>query len=159
MAKEVLPKYFAGISQKEVQAAADAAYTEYESHMAKIRAKGGEIIDEARRQGKRIIVLAGRPYHVDPEVNHGIDRLIVRHGAAVITEDSISNRVEKFPTSVLNQWTYHSRCMQPPSTAPPSRYGSGPAGVLRLRRGCHHHRRDPRDPAGRGQAVHPAEDR
>ena len=79
------------------------------AHMARIRARGGQIIDEARRQGKRIIVLAGRPYHVDPEVNHGIDRLIVRHGAAVITEDSISDRVQKFPTSVLNQWTYHSR--------------------------------------------------
>ena len=61
---------------RSVQAAADAAYAEYESHMAKIRVKGSEIIDEARRQGKRIIVLAGRPYHVDPEVNHGIDRLI-----------------------------------------------------------------------------------
>ena len=109
MAKEILPKYFGGISQKEVQEAADAAYAEYAAHMAKIRARGGQIIDEARRQGKRIIVLAGRPYHVDPEVNHGIDRLIVRHGAAVITEDSISDRVQKFPTSVLNQWTYHSR--------------------------------------------------
>ena len=42
-------------------------------------------------------------------LNHGIDHLITRHGAAVVTEDSISNRVEKFPTSVLNQWTYHSR--------------------------------------------------
>ena len=50
-----------------------------------------------------------RPYHVDPEVNHGIDTLITRAGAAVITEDSISNRVEKFPTTVLNQWTYHAR--------------------------------------------------
>ena len=109
MAKNILPKYFGGISEKEVQAAADAAYAEYESHMAKIRVKGSAIIDEARRQGKRIIVLAGRPYHVDPEVNHGIDRLITRHGAAVVTEDSISNRVQKFPTSVLNQWTYHSR--------------------------------------------------
>ena len=95
--KNVLPKYFGGISEKEVQEAADAAYAEYEAHMAKIRVKGSEIIDEARRQGKRIIVLAGRPYHVDPEVNHGIDRLITRHG------------VQKFPTSVLNQWTYHSR--------------------------------------------------
>ena len=109
MAKDVLPKYFGGISEREVQAAADAAYAEYEAHMAKIRVKGSEIIDEARRQGKRIIVLAGRPYHVDPEVNHGIDHLITRHGAAVVTEDSISNRVQKFPTSVLNQWTYHSR--------------------------------------------------
>ena len=109
MAKNVLPKYFGGISEKEVQEAADAAYAEYEAHMAKIRVKGSEIIDEARRQGKRIIVLAGRPYHVDPEINHGIDHLITRHGAAVVTEDSISNRVERFPTSVLNQWTYHSR--------------------------------------------------
>ena len=57
MAKNILPKYFGGISEKEVQAAADAAYAEYESHMAKIRVKGSEIIDEARRQGKRIIVL------------------------------------------------------------------------------------------------------
>ena len=92
-----------------MQEAANAAYAEYEAHMAQIRVKGSEIIDEARRQGRRIIVLAGRPYHVDPEVNHGIDHLITRHGAAVVTEDSISNRVEKFPTSVLNQWTYHSR--------------------------------------------------
>ena len=46
---------------------------------------------------------------MDPEVNHGIDTLITRAGAAVITEDSISNRVEKFPTTVLNQWTYHAR--------------------------------------------------
>ena len=89
MAKEVLPKYFGGISEREVQAAADAAYAEYEAHMAKIRVKGSEIIDEARRQGKRIIVLAGRPYHVDPEVNHGIDTLITRAGAAAITASPV----------------------------------------------------------------------
>ena len=105
----ILAKYFAGIKKVEVQAAADAAYAEYYRHMAQIRAKGEEIIEKARAEGRRIIVLAGRPYHVDPEVNHGIDTLITRYGAAVITEDSISNRVEKFPTTVLNQWTYHSR--------------------------------------------------
>ena len=109
MAKDVLPKYFGGISEKEVQEAANAAYAEYEAHMAQIRVKGSEIIDEARRQGKRIIVLAGRPYHVDPEVNHGIDQLIIRQGAAVISEDSVSWHEQKFQTSVLNQWTYHSR--------------------------------------------------
>ena len=109
MARTVLPKYFGGISEKEVQEAADAAYAEYEAHMAKIRVKGSEIIDEARRQGKRIIVLAGRPYHVDPEVNHGIDQLIIRQGAAVVSEDSVSWHEQKFQTSVLNQWTYHSR--------------------------------------------------
>ena len=109
MAREVLPKYFGGISEREVQAAADAAYAAHAEYQAKVRAKGAEIIDEARRQGRRILVLAGRPYHVDPEINHGIDRLITRYGAAVITEDSISDRVERFHTSVLNQWTYHSR--------------------------------------------------
>ena len=109
MAKDVLPKYFGGISEKEVQEAANAAYAEYEAHMAQIRVKGSEIIDEARRQGRRIIVLAGRPYHVDPEINHGINQLIIRQGAAVVSEDSVSCYEQKFQTSVLNQWTYHSR--------------------------------------------------
>ena len=56
-----------------------------------------------------IIVLSGRPYHIDPEINHGIDRIISGCGAAVISEDVVSDRVKKFPVKVLNQWTYHSR--------------------------------------------------
>ena len=60
MAKDVLPKYFGGISEKEVQEAANAAYAEYEAHMAQIRVKGSEIIDEARRQGRRSIEQAFR---------------------------------------------------------------------------------------------------
>ena len=56
-----------------------------------------------------IIVLSGRPYHIDPEINHGIDRIISGCGAAIISEDVVSDRVEKFPVKVLNQWTYHSR--------------------------------------------------
>ena len=155
MAKKVLPKYFGGISEKEVQEAADAAYAEYEAHMAQIRVKGSEIIDNARRQGKRIIVLAGRPYHVDPEVNHGIDHLITRHGAAVVTEDSISNRVEKFP----HQRAEPVDLPQPPVCSGqilhhPEGHGSGAAGFLRLRRGCHHHRRDPRDPLQEGGKLY-----
>ena len=106
---DVLHARFPDITKGEVKAASDAAYAEYQRHMDDIRARGREIIDEARRQGKRIIVLAGRPYHIDPEVNHGIDTLIIRSGAAVVTEDSVSQYVEKFPTGVLNQWTYHSR--------------------------------------------------
>jgi predicted nucleotide-binding protein (sugar kinase/HSP70/actin superfamily) len=105
----ILGKYFTGISRKEVREAADAAYAEYAEHLALVRREGERIIEQARAEGRRIIVLAGRPYHVDPEVNHGIDTLITRFGAAVITEDSVSDRVKKFPTSVLNQWTYHSR--------------------------------------------------
>ena len=77
--------------------------------MSRVRVRGGEIIAQARAEGRQIIVLAGRPYHADEEINHGIDKLICSYGAAVITEDSISHLVEKFPTSILNQWTYHSR--------------------------------------------------
>ena len=106
---EILNKYFPGIPKTLVQTASNEAYKEYDRHMAQIRAKGEQIIEQARKEGKRIIVLAGRPYHVDPEVNHGIDKLITRHGAAVITEDSISERAGLVHTSVLNQWTYHSR--------------------------------------------------
>ena len=55
------------------------------------------------------MVLAGRPYHVDPEINHGIDLLAESLGFAIITEDSIAYRIGKIPTKVLNQWTYHAR--------------------------------------------------
>jgi len=105
----ILNREFPGISRGEVQKAADAAYAEYQRHMAQIREEGRRVIQQARTEGRRIIVLAGRPYHVDPEVNHGIDTLITRFGAAVVTEDAISDQVEKFPTTVLNQWTYHAR--------------------------------------------------
>ena len=105
----ILNKYFPGITPKEVKAATDAAYAEYYRHMKLVRQKGQEMIAAARKENRRIIVLAGRPYHIDPEVNHGIDTLLTQYGAVVVTEDSLSNLVEKFPTAVLNQWTYHSR--------------------------------------------------
>jgi len=54
-------------------------------------------------------VLAGRPYHADPEVSHGIDKLIAGFGVAVVSEDALFPLVEKFPVHVLNQWTYHAR--------------------------------------------------
>ena len=106
---EILAQYYDGITLREIKEAADAAYREYEEYLAAVRAQGEEIIRRAREAGKRIIVLAGRPYHADPEVNHGIDKLIVSLGAAVVTEDAVSGHVRKFPVGVLNQWTYHSR--------------------------------------------------
>ncbi|MEG1988632.1 MAG: acyl-CoA dehydratase activase [Oscillibacter sp.] len=106
---EILAKYFTGITRQEVRAAADAAYAEYANHMTLIRKEGARMIAQARAEHRRIIVLAGRPYHADPEVNHGIDTLITRFGATVVTEDSISHLAEKVQTSVLNQWTYHAR--------------------------------------------------
>ena len=54
-------------------------------------------------------MLAGRPYHIDPEINHGIDRLLCDLGAVVVTEDSVAWKTKPFETTVLNQWTYHSR--------------------------------------------------
>jgi len=102
-------KHFPDITLREVKRASDAAYAAYEAHMADIRAKGEEMIEKARAEGRRIIVLIGRPYHVDPEVNHGIDKLIAGFGAAVITEDCLTGHMHKAPVGVLNQWTYHSR--------------------------------------------------
>ena len=104
-----ITKYFDGISLKDVTAAVIKGYAEYESFMEKIRVKGEELIKIAREKNKHIIILAGRPYHIDEEVNHGIDKLICSNNAVVISEDAVSGNVEKFPTSVLNQWTYHSR--------------------------------------------------
>ena len=105
----MLQKHFPNLKTDDIVEAIHAAYKEYDVHMEDIRKKGKEIIEKARKENKHIIVLAGRPYHVDPEVNHGIDKLITRLGAAVITEDSISYLTPKFKTTVLNQWTYHSR--------------------------------------------------
>ena len=106
---QALDKYFPGLNKKDVHAAIAAAYDEYHRNMQQLRDKGAEIIAAARREGRHIIVLAGRPYHVDPEINHGINQLIIRQGAAVVSEDSVSCYEQKFQTSVLNQWTYHSR--------------------------------------------------
>ena len=105
----VMEREFGPIPHGEIKAAVEAAYAEYEHHMKQIREKGAEIMAAARKEGRRIIVLAGRPYHVDPEVNHGIDTLITQFGAAVITEDSVSQLTDPFKTTVLNQWTYHAR--------------------------------------------------
>lgn len=105
-----LLKFYGDITLKEVREASKAAYAEYESYLAKIREHGNDIIKRAREQGKEIIVLAGRPYHADPEINHGIDKLITSFNVALVSEDIISNQqAAKVKTSVLNQWTYHSR--------------------------------------------------
>ena len=105
----ILSAHYNGISLKDVKKATDKAYEEYYSFMNKIHVKGMEYLKEAKAQDKPVIILCGRPYHLDEEINHGIDKLICECGATVITEDSVSPLVEKFPTTVLNQWTYHSR--------------------------------------------------
>ena len=106
---EILSKHFSGLDKKEVKAACKAAYAERDAFLLRVREKGEEYINIAREKNMPIIVLSGRPYHVDPEINHGIDRLICECGAVVVTEDAVSHHVERFGVGVLNQWTYHSR--------------------------------------------------
>src|SRR5699024_3492181 len=79
----MLQKYFPGISKSEVREAADVACVGYAHHMSLVRKEGEWIMDQARAEGWRIIVLAGRPYHVGPEINHGSDTLITQFGAVV----------------------------------------------------------------------------
>lgn len=107
--QKVLCAYFDKIPLAEVRKAAKKAFKEYGAFMARVREKGRYFLRIAAEKGLPVIVLAGRPYHLDPEINHGIDRLICNLGAVVLTEDSVSGYVEKFPVNVLNQWTYHSR--------------------------------------------------
>lgn len=108
-AYENLSKHFPDLTLNEVRIAAKKAYEEHDAFRKKVVEKGNEIIARAEKEGKKIVVLSGRPYHIDPEINHGIDKLIAGFGVAIISEDVISPRVEKFTTGVLNQWTYHSR--------------------------------------------------
>ncbi len=108
-AYERLSFYFPDLTLNEVRIAAKKAYEEQEQYRRKVIAKGDEIIARAEKEGKKIFVLAGRPYHIDPEINHGIDKLISSFDVAIVSEDVVSPRVERFTTHVLNQWTYHSR--------------------------------------------------
>ena len=97
------------VSLKETGDAVNAAYAEYDAYMNAVRLKGDEYISLAKEKNLPVIILCGRPYHLDSEINHGIDKLICECGAVLVTEDSISEHISKFNTNVLDQWTYHSR--------------------------------------------------
>ena len=98
-----------GITEKQVLGVLNKAYTAQIRYRKNIEKKAREIIADARSKGQKIIVVAGRPYHIDPEINHGIHKLIASLGFAVVTEDSVSGLVDTPSVDVLNQWTYHSR--------------------------------------------------
>ena len=105
----VLEKHFGKLSVSEVKRACKKAYAAYDGYMADVRAEGQRIIAAARAEGKRIIVLAGRPYHADPEINHGIHKLICALGFAVVSEDAVASLAAPFKVNILSQWTYHQR--------------------------------------------------
>ncbi|MEM1486049.1 acyl-CoA dehydratase activase-related protein [Oscillospiraceae bacterium PP1C4] len=104
-----LREYFPDLTMREVKHASREAYAAYEQWMQEVKAEGLRAIAYARKHGKKVIVLAGRPYHIDPEINHGIDRLIASFGIVVLSEDCVADLTEPAKVHVLNQWTYHSR--------------------------------------------------
>lgn len=105
----ILKKYIHSISLIDIKHATKLAYMENDLYMNKIRKKSKEIVSCARKNNMKIIVLAGRPYHIDKEINHSIDNLILELGAAVISEDSVTLKESIKDINVLNQWTYHAR--------------------------------------------------
>lgn len=100
------------VSLSEMEEAISKAFEEDEAVKREIREKGEETVAWLRERGLRGVVLAGRPYHLDPEVNHGIPELIVGLGMGVLTEDSIADLDMDRPLRVRDQWSYHSRLYQ-----------------------------------------------
>ncbi len=98
-----------GIPKKETAAAVDAAYGAYEAYVKDIRETGKGYIEGARAEGRPILVVCGRPYHIDPEISHGINDLITSFGFVLVTEDALSYLKGYEARKVLNQWTFQSR--------------------------------------------------
>ena len=104
-----LQPVFPDVKRREVRQAVDYAFTAYERYMAQVRQEGERAIRWAREHHRPIMILAGRPYHIDPEIGHGIDKLAASLGFVVVSEDSVCHLAEPAPVHVLNQWTYHAR--------------------------------------------------
>ena len=106
---EELSKKFS-LSESEIKSAVHDAWNELAACRQDMRNKGEETIRFLNETGNRGIVLAGRPYHIDPEVNHGLPELITSYNIAVLTEDSVSHlNPAEHPLNVMDQWMYHSR--------------------------------------------------
>lgn len=106
--KEAL-KPFINVSKKELSTAYDFALKAYTDYRLDILEEGHRALNYAKENNKKIILLAGRPYHIDPEINHGLPKLIRSLDTVVISEDSVNTLADQSQTNVLNQWTYHTR--------------------------------------------------
>lgn len=104
-----LKKFFPDMTLPLFREAVQAGWRGYNEYREALIDAGNNIIREAQEDDKQLIILAGRPYHSDPEVLHGIDTLLTGLGCAVITEDALPVSSERIDTKVLNQWTYHAR--------------------------------------------------
>ena len=97
-------------TKKELKEAIAKAEEEYQKCREDIHNKGKETLEYIEKNNLKGIVLAGRPYHVDPEINHGIDTLITSLGLCVLTEDSVADKtLPERPLRVVDQWMFHSR--------------------------------------------------
>lgn len=106
---ECLSAHFDDISYKDVTSAVKQGMRAHQRFMDDVRHEGEHALAWARERGRRVIVLAGRPYHVDPGICQGIDQLIESLGFVVITEDCVSPKVAPARVRILNQWVYHAR--------------------------------------------------
>ncbi len=104
---EILKKY--GIKKPQVKQAVKKAFEKLADYRNEIFNRGNQIISKARENGQKIIVLSGRPYHIDKEINHGIQKLITSLGMAVVSEDAVFQYGHYPNPGVLNQWSYHAR--------------------------------------------------
>lgn len=98
------------VTKKEIIEAVDAAFNERENVVSDIRKKGEETLKYIEEHKMKGIVLSGRPYHIDPEINHGLTDIITSFNMAVLTEDSVAHlgNLER-PIRVVDQWMYHTR--------------------------------------------------
>lgn len=105
-----LVEEFPNIDLSLIETSLDKAWNEQEKFWKDVRRKGEEALRYIKRKDMQAIVLAGRPYHVDPEIHHGIPNLINSYNVAVLTEDSISHLAKiQRPLIMRDQWVYHSR--------------------------------------------------
>ncbi|MBD5585214.1 MAG: 2-hydroxyglutaryl-CoA dehydratase, partial [Clostridia bacterium] len=98
-----------GFKKRDIETALEAGFARLDKYREDLRSKADEILWKAEMQGKQVIVIAGRPYHLDGEINHSINKLLTSLGLAVLSEDSIYDKGDKVKVDVLNQWTYHAR--------------------------------------------------
>jgi predicted CoA-substrate-specific enzyme activase len=104
---DIFKKY--GLKKSQIKCALQAGFNRLDEYHRDVKAKGEEIFEKATSLDKQIIVLAGRPYHLDGEINHGINKLLTSLGMAVLSEDSVFDKGNLVKVNVLNQWTYHAR--------------------------------------------------
>jgi len=105
----VLSNVLPGLKRSRTANAARAGYQAYQAYRQDVFKAGEDALKHALEYGNRIVVVAGRPYHIDPEINHGIDKLLSSLGFVVLTDDCFAPEAQKRKYNILNQWTYHAR--------------------------------------------------